>query len=111
MSERPAHPLGGKRVVLGVTSSIAAYKAVDLTSRLRRLSAEVSVVMTPDALEFVTPLSFEAISGNAVVADLFEESADPVPAHISLGTEADIVIVAPASADFIGRAAAGLADN
>lgn len=103
--------LAGKFVVLGVTSSIAAYKAAGLCRRLREDGAEVRVVMTPDAVEFIAPLTFETLSAAPVTVDLFEDDAWPVPSHIELGGKADLVAIVPASADFIGRLAAGLADT
>ncbi len=104
-------PLTGKTVVLGVTASIAAYKAAELVSRLRQGGAEVLTVMTPDALEFIRPLTFLTLSGNPVFTEIFAEVKEFNPAHISLARRADMVAVAPATADFIGKVAAGLAGD
>ncbi len=103
--------LEGKKIVLGVTGSVAAYKAVDLVSRLKKMKAEVRVIMTAAAEKFITPLSFELASGYPVHSELFAfSSACRVP-HIDLVAGADLMIIAPATADFIGKAAHGLADD
>lgn len=99
----------GKRIVLGVTGSIAAYKAVSLLRALVQEGAEVSVVMTPSATRFVTPLTFEVLSGRPVVTDLFEAHA--VMPHLSLSEEADLLVIAPATANTIAKCALGLADD
>ena len=104
-------PLAGKTVVLGVTASIAAYKAAELVSRLRQGGAEVFTVMTPAALEFIRPLTFQTLSGNPVFTEMFSEVKEFNPAHFSLARRADVVAVAPATADFIGKVAAGLAGD
>ena len=96
-------------MVLGVTGGIAAYKAVQLARDLTRLGAEVDVVMTRAAGEFVRPLSFEGVTGRPVYDDLF--SAEGAALHIRLGREADCVVVAPATADLLARAAHGRADD
>ena len=103
--------LPGTTVVLGVTASIAAYKAAELVSRLRQGGAEVLTVMTPDALEFIRPLTFRTLSGNPVFTDMFAEVKEFNPTHISLARRADVIVVAPATADFIGKVAAGLAGD
>ncbi len=103
-------PLSGKRILLGVSASIAAFKAVALASDLVKSGATVDVVMTPHATHFVAPLSFEAIVHRPVVTDLFEPSARSI-AHVSLGTEADAFVVAPATADCIAGLALGLAHD
>jgi len=110
-SRNDSRPFADSCVVLGVTSSIAAYKAAELCSRLKAWGTEVRPVLTPDALEFIAPLTFETLAGAPAVVDLFDEPACPLPVHIELGTRADLIVVVPASADFIGRTAAGLADT
>ena len=100
-----------KRVVLGVTGGIAAYKSADLVRRLRERECEVRVVMTPAGREFVTPLTMQALSGNSVRTDLLDESAEAAMGHIELARWADVVLVAPASADFMARLVHGLADD
>lgn len=105
----PRRPWRDRRVVLGVTGGIAAYKSVQLDRDLTRLGAEVDVVMTRAATNFVGPLSFEGVTGRAVLTDLF--SAEGAALHIRLGHDADAVCVAPATADFLARAAHGRADD
>lgn len=100
-----------KHVVLGVTGGIAAYKSADLVRRLRETGAEVRVVMTRGALAFVTPLTFQAVSGHPVHHELLDERAEAGMGHIELARWADLLLVAPATADFIGRLANGLADD
>lgn len=103
--------LTGKNVVLGVTGGIAVYKAVDLVSRLRKQGANVTVVMTEHAKAFVTPLTFQSMSQNYVVHDMFEEPKTWDVEHISLAKKADIFVVAPATANVIGKVANGIADD
>ena len=103
--------LVGKRILLGVSGGIAAYKSVSLSRLLQKAGAEVRVVMTQAAQKFVQPLTFEALSRHRVYVDLFPESGDPEVVHVQLGKWADWVIVAPATADFIGKMAHGLADD
>ncbi|MCZ0703376.1 phosphopantothenoylcysteine decarboxylase/phosphopantothenate--cysteine ligase [Natronobacillus azotifigens] len=103
--------LAGKRIVLGVTGGIAAYKAIALTSKLVQKGAEVKVIMTESAKKFVTPLSFQAISRNAVYEDTFDEKDDKRIAHIDLADWADFFILAPATANIIGKIANGIADD
>ncbi len=103
--------LAGKRVLLGVTGGIAAYKAPDLVRRLRERGAAVRVVMTESATRFVMPLTFQAVSGHPVRADLWDPAAEAAMGHIELARWADMVVVAPATADFLARLAAGLADD
>lgn len=102
-------PYAGRRVVLGVTGGIAAYKAISVARQLTQAGAAVDVVLTASAREFVTPLSFEALTGRAVHAVLYTH-AEPL-LHIRLAREADAVVVAPATANFIARCAAGMADD
>ncbi len=103
--------LQGKRIVLAVTGGIAAYKAAELTRRLKDEGADVRVVMTKGAREFVTPLTFQAVSGNPVHTDLLDPAAEAAMGHIELARWADLVLIAPASADVIAKLAAGLADD
>jgi phosphopantothenoylcysteine decarboxylase / phosphopantothenate---cysteine ligase len=100
-----------KRILLGVTGGIAAYKSPDLVRRLRERGAEVQVVMTRSAGEFITPLTFQAVSGRPVRTDLWDPAAEAAMGHIELARWADLVIVAPATADFIARLATGHADD
>lgn len=99
------------RVVVGVTGSIAAYKAVELVSQLVRRGCAVQVVMTEDALRFVTEVPFKTLSQNEVVHDLYASDASWKPSHIALSDWADVVVVAPATANTIAKAACGIADN
>jgi phosphopantothenoylcysteine decarboxylase / phosphopantothenate---cysteine ligase len=101
----------GKHILLGVTGGIAAYKAPDLVRRLRERGAEVQVVMTAAAREFVTPTTFQAVSGRTVRSDLWDAAAEAAMGHIELARWAEAVLIAPASADFLARLAAGLADD
>jgi phosphopantothenoylcysteine decarboxylase/phosphopantothenate--cysteine ligase len=101
----------GKRILLGVTGGIAAYKSPDLVRRLRERGAEVQVVMTAGAREFVTPTTFQAVSGRPVRSELWDAAAEAAMGHIELARWADAVLVAPASADFLARLASGQADD
>lgn len=103
--------LEGKTVVLGVTGGIAVYKAVELLRLLTRAGARVHVVMTKAATEFVTPLTFQALSGNPVHSELFNLITEQEIGHISLADRADLFIIAPATANFVGKLAHGLADD
>ncbi|MEM7251604.1 MAG: bifunctional phosphopantothenoylcysteine decarboxylase/phosphopantothenate--cysteine ligase CoaBC [Pseudomonadota bacterium] len=103
--------LQGQRVLLGVTGGIAAYKAADLVRRLIERGAEVRVVMTGGAMEFVGPLTFQALSGNPVSRDLLDEAAEAAMGHIELARWADRVLIAPATANSLAKLAAGLADD
>jgi phosphopantothenoylcysteine decarboxylase / phosphopantothenate---cysteine ligase len=103
--------LTNKTIVLGVTGGIAVYKAADLASKLTQAGAQVRVIMTQHALEFVTPLTFEALTGNAVVTDMFETSAEHRIHHVSLAETADTVIIAPATANILAKIATGIADD
>ena len=101
-----------KTIVLGVTGSIAAHKAVDLTSLLVKQGHEVHVVMTADALRFITPLPFKTLSRHAVVTDLYEEDEGGwKPRHIKLADEADMLVIAPATANVLARLAWGMAND
>ena len=103
--------LDGKSVLLGVTGGIAAYKSPDLVRRLRDRGAEVQVVMTSGATRFVTPMTFQAVSGRSVRDGLWDDAAEAAMGHIELARWADLVLIAPASADFLARLAAGLAND
>jgi phosphopantothenoylcysteine decarboxylase/phosphopantothenate--cysteine ligase len=105
----PRRPWLGCRIVLGVTGGIAAYKSVQLARDLTRLGAEVDAVLTEAAQRFVAPLSFEGVTGRTVLTELF--SAAGAALHVRLGRDADAVCVAPATADFLSRAAHGRADD
>lgn len=101
----------GKRILLGVTGGIAAYKSADLVRRLKDAGADVRVVMTRGAQAFVTPLTFQAVSGHPVHTTLLDDAAEAGMGHIELARWADTVLVAPATADFMARLAHGLADD
>lgn len=103
--------LKGKNIVLGVTGGVAVYKALDIVSRLKKLDANVDVVMTKSAMEFVKPQAFQALSRNLVVTDLFETPRYWDIEHISLAQKADIFLVAPATANIIGKVANGISDD
>ena len=103
--------LNGKHIILGITGGIAAYKSAELTRRLRDAGARVRVVMTHGATEFVTPLTLATLSGNQVARSEFKPDPGPEIGHIELARWADLVLVAPASADLMARLAAGLADD
>jgi phosphopantothenoylcysteine decarboxylase / phosphopantothenate---cysteine ligase len=101
----------GKRILLGVTGGIAAYKSPDLVRRLRERGAEVQVVMTAAAREFVTATTFQAVSGRAVRTDLWDAAAEAAMGHIELARWAEVILIAPATADFLARLATGQADD
>lgn len=101
----------GKRIVIGITGGIAAYKTIELIRLLRKAQAEVRVVLTNAATEFVTPLTLQAISGNAVSQSLLDHEAELAMGHIELAKWADLIVIAPASADFIARMAVGMAND
>ena len=103
--------LKGKTIILGVTGGIAAYKAADLASKLTQAGATVRVVMTKSAREFVQPMTFEALTGNPVVTEMFGPEAATGITHINLADSADIVVIAPATANIIGKIAGGIADD
>lgn len=104
-------PMNGKRIVLGVTGGIAAYKSPDLVRRLVERGAQVQVVMTSGAREFVTPLTFQAVSGREVRSELWDSAAEAAMSHIELARWADLVLVAPATADFLAQLSHGLAGS
>ena len=103
--------LKGKKIVLGITGSIAAYKAAILVRLLVKAGAEVQVVMTPSGKEFISPLTLSTLSGNAVLSEFFNERSGEWHSHVSLGLWADAMIIAPASAATIAKMATGVADN
>jgi hypothetical protein len=105
------HSLKGKRIVLGVAGGIAAYKAAALTSKLTQAGALVHVMMTKNALEFVQPVTFQALSHQPVHTDTFQEPDPHVISHIDLADRADLVLIAPATANVIGKMANGIADD
>jgi phosphopantothenoylcysteine decarboxylase/phosphopantothenate--cysteine ligase len=101
----------GKRILLGVTGGIAAYKSPDLVRRLRDRGAEVQVVMTKAAGEFITPMTFQAVSGRPVRTDLWDSAAEAAMGHIELARWAELIVIAPATAGFLARLATGQADD
>ncbi len=103
--------LANKRILLGITGGIAAYKGADLVRRLQDAGARVRVAMTPAATEFITPLTLQALSGHPVHLDLLDREAEAAMGHIELARWADLVVIAPATADFIAKLAHGEGDN
>jgi phosphopantothenoylcysteine synthetase/decarboxylase len=104
-------PLAGRKIILGVTGSIAAYKAAELVSRLGKLGAEVFPVMTAAAQRFITPLTLQTLARQPVATDLWAEANGWKPGHIELADKADLLLVAPATADVLAQFAAGLAPD
>ena len=102
---------GVKRIVLGVTGSIAAYKAADIARQLTHAGHVVSVVMTRDAQEFITPLTMQTLTKQPAMADLFDEKEGWCPGHIELADEADLMLIAPATANLLAQLAQGLAPD
>ena len=103
--------LTNKRILLGITGGIAAYKSAELTRLLVKAGAEVHVAMTPSATEFITPLTLQALSGNRVHLDLLDAEAEAGMGHIELARRADLIVIAPATADFMARMTHGQADD
>jgi len=103
--------LKGKKIVLGITGGIAAYKSAELTRELIKRGAEVKVIMTANATKFITPLTLQTLSGNPVYTDMFSLIEEYEIGHISLAEEADILVIVPATANIIGKIASGLADD
>ncbi len=103
--------LRGKQILLGITGGIAAYKSAELTRGLKKAGAQVRVVMTAAAREFITPLTLQALSGHPVHTDLLDPAAEAAMGHIELARWADLVLIAPASADFLARLAQGQGDD
>ena len=100
-----------KEVLLGVTGSIAAYKACDITNRLKEQGYDIVVIMTDEAAKFITPLTLERLSGNKVISDMWVPAEEYDPLHTSLADKADLVLVAPATANIIGKIASGICDD
>ena len=103
--------LNGKCVLLGVSGGIAAYKMANVASALRKLGADVEVIMTKNATQFITPITFETLTGHKCMVDTFDRDFKFEVTHISLAKKADVILVAPATANFIAKAACGLADG
>ena len=103
--------LKGKKIILGITGGIAAYKSCEITRRLKKLGAEVIVIMTKAATKFVTPLTFETLSGNEVVTQLFPKQKVVGTRHITLAKWPDLILIAPATANLIGKIKSGIADD
>jgi len=102
--------VAGKKIVLGITGSIAAYKAAELLRHLKKAGAAVQVVMTANATWFVAPLTFETLSGNRVIEDMFSQDGTSID-HVSLGQESDLIVIAPATANILAKIAHGLGDD
>ena len=100
-----------KEVVLGITGSIAAYKAADIASKLVKSKINVNTIMTASATKFITPLTFQTLTKNRVYTDMFEDVFYPDVRHISLAQKADCFVIAPATANIIGKIASGIADD
>jgi len=105
------HALTGKKILLGISGGIAAYKCAELTRRLKEQGADVRIVMTSAAKEFITPLTMQAVSGHAIADDLLDPRAKSSMGHIELAKWADLILLAPATANLIARLRAGLADE
>ncbi|MBQ7676691.1 MAG: bifunctional phosphopantothenoylcysteine decarboxylase/phosphopantothenate--cysteine ligase CoaBC [Lachnospiraceae bacterium] len=103
--------LSGKHIILGITGSIAAYKSAYLASALKKAKADVTVIMTKNATEFIAPLTFETLTGNRCLVDTFDRNFQYEVEHVELAKKADIFMIAPASADVIAKAAHGIADD
>ncbi len=101
----------GRNIVVGVTGGIAAYKAAELVSQLRQRGADLTVVMTPAATRFVQPLTFAVLTARPVITDLFARPDRYEADHVALAQRSEVAIVAPATANFLGKAAAGIADD
>src|SRR4051794_8305821 len=109
--EPPPAQLKGREIIVAVCGGIAAYKAADVVSKLVQLGAGVSVVMTAEAQKFVTPLTFEALSGRKVHTDIFAQTDPGDTQHIGLSERADLMLVAPATANVLAKIACGLCDD
>jgi len=103
--------LSNKTVVLGITGSIAAYKAAEIASQLTQAGAKVNVIMTKEAIQFISPITFRAITGRPLVTEMFDLASEFSIEHVSLAKAADIVVIAPATANIIAKLAAGIADD
>jgi len=100
-----------KTVILGITGGIAAYKVVELASKMTQVGAEVNVIMTKSAQQFITPLTLRSITGRPVVTDMFELSSEFSVEHVALAEAADVVVIAPATANIIAKLTVGIADD
>jgi len=100
-----------KEILLGVTGSIAAYKSCDIINRLREIRYNVTCVMTPEAKNFISPLTLQHLSGNGVVTEMFALPGNYDPLHTALADKADLILIAPATANIIGKIANGICDN
>lgn len=107
----PSDPVESREILVGVTGGIAAYKAAELVSRLRQRGAAVTVAMTAAATRFVQPLTFAALSGRAVITDLFARPEAYEAEHVALAAKTQLAIVAPATANLLAKLAAGIADD
>ena len=103
--------LNGKNILIGISGGIACYKVCDVVSRLKKLNSNVDVIMTKSAVEFISPLTFQTLSQNFVYVDMFKEPKTFEVEHISLAKKADIVLIAPATGNIIGKIAGGIADD
>lgn len=100
-----------KKIVVGISGGIAAYKAIDVVNALTKEGANVNVIMTKHALEFITPLALETLSHNKVITDMFSENNSKFVGHIYYGQKSDLIVIVPATANIIGKVANGLADD
>jgi len=100
-----------KNVILGITGSIACYKGCEIANSLTKSGISVSVAMTKEAMEFITPLTFRQLTNNPVITDMFSAPEEFDPVHISLADKADLMLVAPATANIIGKVASGICDD
>jgi len=105
------HPLYRKNILVGVSGSIAAYKSCEIVRQLKKRESDVRVVMSKSACEFVGPLTFQTLSQNKVMTDMFGEQDEWVPEHISIANWADALLIAPATANILGKARCGVADD
>ncbi|MFC1969816.1 bifunctional phosphopantothenoylcysteine decarboxylase/phosphopantothenate--cysteine ligase CoaBC, partial [Chloroflexota bacterium] len=103
--------LSNKNIVLGITGGIAAYKAAEIASQLTQAGAMVNVIMTEEAIQFISPITFRAVTGRPVVTEMFDLASEFSIEHVSLAQAADIVVIAPATANIIAKLAAGIADD
>lgn len=103
--------LKGKTIVLGISGGIAAYKAADIASKLTQAGAVVKTIMTESATQFITPLTFRNLTGQPVVTDMFDLDSEYSVEHVALAEEADVVLIAPATANIIAKIACGIADD
>ena len=106
-----ANPLNGSNIVLGVTGSIACYKAADLASKLTQLGAEVNVILSHGASNFITPLTFRSLTHRPVTTNMYDIESEMAVEHVGLAQQADLILIAPATANLIAKVAHGLADD